>query len=424
MNRLQMTKRALISYVNAVKFIWSELAHPLTIVGKKNMNLRDYKIYGNSIQDGTPTPENPIEVQSVGELVTEGEYAGKYKIPVTARGKNLLKPLRVSAGGLRTATSKANTSNNYGTSINTTDATEEIIVTQTKAPNTTNLNSYTNGFFCIEIGSGVLMPGTRYTLSFDCEITNSLLNSNQIMLMPNGGNIGNVHFSVLNGRNSIAFNYAVYNGIDNYLEFRIEGKSLKISNIMITDEDGTPVYEPYIEPQTFNIYLDEPLRKVGDYADYVDFVKRVVTRKIAERTIRSFSWGKYSDSSEPNTGLLLYRYEATVANKRLFTGGWSDVGNLMCNGLKNTGYNGNHVMDESISERTQGHRNIKILTSYYDTLTSMREAYGDFKVTYILDDAYVKEEPIELPELPTFKGTTIYEIATEIKPSGMEVKYC
>ena len=41
-------------------------------VGK---DLRDYKIYGNSIQDGIPTPDAPIKVQSVGEntMVLPGE---------------------------------------------------------------------------------------------------------------------------------------------------------------------------------------------------------------------------------------------------------------------------------------------------------------------------------------------------------------
>lgn len=50
--------------------------------------MRDYSIYGSSIQDGTPTPDNPVEVQSVGDLVTEGEHAGKYKIPVNVNGAN------------------------------------------------------------------------------------------------------------------------------------------------------------------------------------------------------------------------------------------------------------------------------------------------------------------------------------------------
>ena len=30
-------------------------------------NISNYRIYGNSIQDGTPSPENPVEIQSVGD---------------------------------------------------------------------------------------------------------------------------------------------------------------------------------------------------------------------------------------------------------------------------------------------------------------------------------------------------------------------
>lgn len=60
---------------------------PLTLdaIGK---NTLDYKIYGNSIQNGTPSPDNPVEMQSVGDLVTEGEYTGKYEIPVVTSGQN------------------------------------------------------------------------------------------------------------------------------------------------------------------------------------------------------------------------------------------------------------------------------------------------------------------------------------------------
>jgi len=39
---------------------------PLTLKCKGE-DLIDYKIYGNSVQNGTPTTENPIEVESVGE---------------------------------------------------------------------------------------------------------------------------------------------------------------------------------------------------------------------------------------------------------------------------------------------------------------------------------------------------------------------
>ena len=50
---------------------------PLTLSNSTGANIRNYILYGNSVQDGTPTPDNPIDIQSVGDLVT-----GKYDIPI------------------------------------------------------------------------------------------------------------------------------------------------------------------------------------------------------------------------------------------------------------------------------------------------------------------------------------------------------
>lgn len=63
--------------------------YPCTLDKSNGKPVTSYKIYGNTVQNDTPTPENPVEVQSVGEPVTEGENSGKYEIPVVCRGKNL-----------------------------------------------------------------------------------------------------------------------------------------------------------------------------------------------------------------------------------------------------------------------------------------------------------------------------------------------
>lgn len=42
--------------------------------------LKNYTIYGNTVQNGTPTPDNPVEVQAVGDYDTT---TGKYEIPIT-----------------------------------------------------------------------------------------------------------------------------------------------------------------------------------------------------------------------------------------------------------------------------------------------------------------------------------------------------
>ena len=57
-----------------------ETADNISITDCYNDKLHDFIIEGNTIQDGVPTPECPIEIQSVGELVTEGEHKGKYRV--------------------------------------------------------------------------------------------------------------------------------------------------------------------------------------------------------------------------------------------------------------------------------------------------------------------------------------------------------
>ena len=45
-----------------------------------------YTLKGNTVQNGTPTPSAPITVQGVGELETTGEHSGEYKIPISSGG--------------------------------------------------------------------------------------------------------------------------------------------------------------------------------------------------------------------------------------------------------------------------------------------------------------------------------------------------
>ena len=56
---------------NIVYEAWKKLLAsgllPLTLNKCKGVDLVDYKIYGESVQDGEPTPEAPIEVESVGD---------------------------------------------------------------------------------------------------------------------------------------------------------------------------------------------------------------------------------------------------------------------------------------------------------------------------------------------------------------------
>ena len=54
----------------------------------RNKKMKQLEVYGNSVQNGTPTPEAPARIESVGELVTDSNNInyGKYKIPIIING--------------------------------------------------------------------------------------------------------------------------------------------------------------------------------------------------------------------------------------------------------------------------------------------------------------------------------------------------
>lgn len=60
--------------------------------------LTGWRIAGQMTQTGTPTESDPIYPEECGDLVTSGEYAGKYAIPITCGGETktvyLDEPLR------------------------------------------------------------------------------------------------------------------------------------------------------------------------------------------------------------------------------------------------------------------------------------------------------------------------------------------
>ena len=71
MNYLQKKKLAFMSIANRIKgFVQTVTgALPLTLTNcVDNKSIINYKLYGQCVQDGTPSINNPVEVQSVGDF--------------------------------------------------------------------------------------------------------------------------------------------------------------------------------------------------------------------------------------------------------------------------------------------------------------------------------------------------------------------
>ena len=87
-----------------------------------------------------------------------------------------------------------------------------------------------------------------------------------------------------------------------------ESTDTVLGNIQIELGSSATEYEPYKGSITEHIYLDEPLRKVGDYSDYIDFKNQKVVRKIevlddtGTKTI-SESFGTLAIPTEENVSL-------------------------------------------------------------------------------------------------------------------------
>lgn len=192
-----------------------------------------YEPYGKS-----PSAEFPSEIKTLGTLISDSNDTnyGKYKIDINLRGKNLF--------GLNSAI------------ISGAAMEDDTIVANANA---TNIDIY-------------LKKGT-YSIMF------SRPNNAGVFLRK--GQVSSGYFSNVFSGNVAKFTFTE----DEYLRISYFGVGGKISNIMLVEgsytKDTMPEYEPY-SSKTYSIYLDEPLRCVGDVCDYIDYDDGVVVRKIKE----------------------------------------------------------------------------------------------------------------------------------------------
>ena len=385
---------------------------------KKNKKMKDLKVYGNSVQEGTPTPENPIEVQSVGELVTDETDVnyGKYKIPIVQSGKNLFKPARASANGVSIYADSL--TNSYGTTISTTDLDLSANTIQiTQVPNEDyNAAAFRNGYFSIQI-SDSLVIGKKYTLSYDVDITSNPLNATEIVIIPNGN--GSVIGNVLNGQTKKRMTHTFTltakraDTYMNYIEIRCMGMSFTARNFMITEEGYDAEFEPYVEPQVHNVFLDEPLRKVGDYADYIDFKNRRVVRHTGNTIFNGTENWIYEKLSYGNN----FYVKVPDALPDQYT-------QVMCN----MGTWLSWTISNPYNIRISGAGNFNFRYEDYDNLTDFKNKLSEMylnnqplNVTYALKTEVSEDISNQLPKITT--KTTVFTVDSTLEPSNMYGKY-
>lgn len=359
----------------------SENSDILELTKTFDENISNYRIYGNSIQNGTPTPEAPIEVQSVGDLVTDTTDAnyGKYKIPINISGENLfnkdLSQIEYAGGTYVTSNGDSILGGIWSDMPKYTGQTTDWYTT----------------------GPVEIKPNTTYIYSG----------------FQSGNNPG---YFFLNKDKSTIYNGAPIKGNGTfvtpqdaaYIIFSVHKDN--ISTAQITEETKV------------NIYLDEPLRKVGDYADYIDFKTGKVVRNIG--VIENYN---IENVYRVNTNTVRFgTYNAEILTRL-------DTKEILCEILP---YKGEWLRDEEYAFKHdigQYHFYLSFTKTRLgitddDTNDTMKQKAKDYlstlsnkKIYYPMQE--VKERSITLPQLKSFEDYTKIEVLTSVAPSKIEAEY-
>lgn len=523
MNYLQLKKRAFMKVVNSIKGTVRTASGipPLMFEGcVDNDSLIGCTIYGNSIQDGTPTPDTPVEIESVGEktknlipfpyFTKTGDYngvkvtintdgsitlngtctklfniyfvqtgtfslpAGTYRVSLTPKMSGVT---LVTGGGGSNLPSSVNENRMFtldnempigvcclqvenGAVINNitfypmiekgSEATEYEPSCKYKIPVIARGKNlipfpYHDGYskthygvtYTVETDGTIIANGTAtgsnsaFYLTMTKKITGFESGIQYTISGCTGGSNSTYEIRVaegngdfkrsLNGATTFEFDSnANMDRVNTYVMIR-NGQTVNNLKFKPMIELGSTAteYEPYVEPVTTNIYLAEPLRKVGEYADYIDFEKQ----KIIRNTYKIFLNG---DSTHT---IILQNINANgIANFYVRNNLPFQVGNSynMCNRLVRQTTTIANTTDEGYMPTlvsSAQYMYIRIKSERAATIAEFKEWLKTNNIEIIYAIAEPTEEAITLPKLPTVKGTTVYEIDTTIQPSQMDVTY-
>lgn len=174
-------------------------------------------------------------------------------------------------------------------------------------------------------------------------------------------------------------------------------------NIQLELGNASHSYEPYVAPRTTNIYLDEPLRKIGNYNDYIDFETQKVYRNIGHIDLGNPTYTYQSQYTR-------FRSD-TISGLKIITGNWTY--DLKCDVYGTT-------LAQNFNIGAQGGA-LFIWDNRYADGTALKNALTGHYLDYALENQ--TEESITLPDILLNKGTNIVEIDTDTTPSNVWIKY-
>ena len=312
-----------------------------------------------------------------------------YKIPVKASGKNLIPYPYYDSAGIREGI----------TWVINEDGSIKGTGTTTLG---TNFHLYKNNL--------TLKAGT-YTLSVKGKHVGAILYFRNEDVSPA------VYYFIRSSNDDDSVTFTLDNDVVNsriYFNAGNAGINVDIDCTIQLEEGSTATSHEHASTTT-NIFLDAPLRKIGNYTDYIDFENSKVVRNIDEYVFTGSE--TYIETSYTD----LFWISFTNYNN----GGFCNYFDY----LRGAGISGNasaasNLANNQISFRLGNTKDrVYIKSNQFVSAEDFKTwvVQNNVALCYITDTP--TEESITLPSIPSIKGITIYTIDTNIKPSNMYVKY-
>ena len=424
---LQRKKLAFMAIVNRIKgFVRSA-------VGTFSLNLSDcvdssslinLSVSGNTAQSGTPSPDNPVEVEGVGDYYNE---IGKYKIPINVHSMNMLNFSKFTKVA-------------QGVSIDTADKT--ITIPWLSG----NSQAIRQGTQPCTVGKYTFaLTATRYPVRLIIRIYDS--NNTALSTGVTGAKYLSTYGGFYTQNSTGIFNFEVTNPDVAKISFGFagltdwgEGNSTTLSELMFLtgtyNRTTLPDYEDYQMPVNANICLDKLLYKaevhivnnsgvVVGYEEYYDELIINYDNRTAKRInnvkavdMRSLNWIYVKDK-------YMYALISDGKTKNELNG---YAGYCNYYPLSNVGWNGTPDKHMQIpSNYNADVRNVLIYDSDYTSAADFKaylETLENPTIYYILKEPEEELISLDWNALPnTVKGTTIITAESNILPTEMSAEY-
>lgn len=198
-------------------------------------------------------------------------------------------------------------------------------------------------------------------------------------------------------------------------------ENLVFKPMLVEDGNSTSSFESYHEPIIKNIWMKQPLRKTATnvYDRIISTDSRGLWRNIGSQILDGSDSNEGWADGQTTSPAITKNNVITTVPKDLIYGGSSltlvESGRFLYGQYNSDTYEG----------YTSWTANSTALMYRKDEITpdEMKQLLQSKPSEVISQLKSSTTELIEIPKLPSFKGTTIYETDTEVAPSNMKIKY-